>query len=91
LDDATTGALRDNLFRCHGFTSRRGGVGTMTARERTMWEQAVQVLKQNTVTNTITVELPEAKLVLAKARVCAALRRRRARENPEYRLSLTQS
>ena len=63
----------------------------MTARERTMWEQAVQVLKQNTVTNTITVELPEAKLVLAKARVCAALRRRRARENPEYRLSLTQS
>lgn len=49
----------------------------MTARERTMWEQAVRVLKRNTVTNTITVEPSEAKRVLAKARQRAVSQRRK--------------
>jgi hypothetical protein len=50
----------------------------MTARERMMWEQAVQVLKQNSVTTTAPVKPPRAQGVLAKARERAALQRRRA-------------
>jgi hypothetical protein len=38
----------------------------MTDKERTMWEQAVQVLRRNSVTTAL--KPPEAKQVLAKAR-----------------------
>jgi hypothetical protein len=38
----------------------------MTDKERTMWEQAVQVLRRNSVTTAV--KLPEAKQVLAEAR-----------------------
>jgi hypothetical protein len=50
----------------------------MTARDRMVWEQAVRVLKQNSVTITVTVEPPGAQRVLAKARERAASQRRRA-------------
>ncbi len=40
----------------------------MTAKERMVWEQAVRVLRQNSVTATVPVELPGAQRVLAKAR-----------------------
>jgi hypothetical protein len=39
-----------------------------TARERMLWEQAVRVLRQNSVTAARTVEPPGAQRVLAKAR-----------------------
>jgi hypothetical protein len=48
----------------------------MTARERMVWEQAVRVLRQNSVTATVPVEPPEAQRVLAKARERARTRRR---------------
>ena len=40
----------------------------MTARERMLWEQAVRLLRQNSVTAAITIEPPGAQRVLAKAR-----------------------
>ena len=40
----------------------------MTARERIVWEQAVRVLRQNSVSATVPVEPPGAQRVLAKAR-----------------------
>ncbi len=49
----------------------------MTARERTVWEQAVRVLRRNSVTATVTVEPPRAQRVLAEARERAASQRRR--------------
>jgi hypothetical protein len=48
----------------------------MTARERMVWEQAVRVLRQNSVTATVPVEPPGAQRVLAKARERARTRRR---------------
>jgi hypothetical protein len=36
----------------------------MTARERTLWEQAVRVLQQNTVTTTVSGEIPSVERVL---------------------------
>ncbi|MBV9454074.1 MAG: hypothetical protein JOZ19_08160 [Rubrobacter sp.] len=36
----------------------------MTARERTLWEQAVRVLRQNTVTTTVTSETSRVERVL---------------------------
>ncbi len=36
----------------------------MTARERTLWEQAVRVLQQNTVTTTVAGETPRVERVL---------------------------
>ncbi len=48
----------------------------MTDKERTMWEQAVQVLRRNSVT--VTIKSPEAKQVLAKARERAASLKREA-------------
>jgi hypothetical protein len=46
----------------------------MTAKERTLWEQAIRVLRQNSVTTTVSTEIPRAKQVLAKARERAAMR-----------------
>jgi hypothetical protein len=43
----------------------------MTAKERTLWEQAVRVLRQNSVTTTVTVEAPRVEQVLARARELA--------------------
>ncbi len=40
----------------------------MTAKERTLWEQAIQVLKQNSVTATLAVDTPRVERVLARAR-----------------------
>lgn len=37
----------------------------MTARERTLWEQAVRVLQQNTVTTTVASETSRAQRVLS--------------------------
>jgi hypothetical protein len=48
----------------------------MSEKERTIWEQAVRVLRQNSVTTIITVEPPRAQQVLAKARERAASQRR---------------
>ena len=48
----------------------------MTARERMVWEQAVRVLRQNSVTAAVPVEPPGARRVLAKARERARTRRR---------------
>jgi hypothetical protein len=48
----------------------------MTAREKMVWEQAVRVLRQNSVTATVPVEPPGAQRVLAKARERARTRRR---------------
>ncbi len=48
----------------------------MTDKERTMWEQAVQVLRRNSVTTST--KPPEVKQVLAKARERAASQRREA-------------
>ena len=39
----------------------------MTANERTLWEQAVLVLRQNTVTTTVAVGAPKAEHATAKA------------------------
>ena len=50
----------------------------MTAKERTLWEQAVLVLRQNSVTSTVPVGAPRAEQVVLKARAQAASRRRRA-------------
>ncbi len=47
----------------------------MTAKERTLWEQAVRVLRQNSVATTVAVETPRAEWVLAKARKRATSRR----------------
>jgi hypothetical protein len=50
----------------------------MTARERTLWEQAVRVLQQNTVTTTVAVEIPRAEPVsFLRARGRATSRRRK--------------
>jgi hypothetical protein len=46
----------------------------MTARESTLWEQAVRVLTQNSVTTTVAVEAPRAEQVLARARERAVMR-----------------
>jgi len=46
----------------------------MTAKERTLWEQAVQVLRHNSVTTTVAVETPMAEQVLARARERAVMR-----------------
>jgi hypothetical protein len=48
----------------------------MTARERTVGEQAVRVLRQNSVTAAVPVEPPGAQRVLAKARERAGTQRR---------------
>ena len=48
----------------------------MSDKERTMWEQAVQVLRRNSVTANVTGEHLEAQRVLAKAREQAASRRK---------------
>jgi hypothetical protein len=48
----------------------------MTAKQRTMWEQAVRVLRCNTVTLTVDVESRKAERVLARARERAASQRR---------------
>lgn len=48
----------------------------MTARERKLWEQAVRVLRQNSVAVTASVEPPGAQRVLAKARERAGSQRR---------------
>ena len=48
----------------------------MTARERMVWEQAVRVLRQNSVNATVPVEPPGAQRVLAWARERARTRRR---------------
>jgi hypothetical protein len=40
----------------------------MTARERMVWEQAIRVLRQNSVTTAVPVEPPAAQQVLEKAR-----------------------
>lgn len=48
----------------------------MTARERMVWEQAVRVLRQNSVTIVAPVEPPVAHRVLAKARERAGTQRR---------------
>ena len=48
----------------------------MTARERMVWEQAVRVLRQNSVTAAVPVEPPAAQRVLAKARERAGAQRR---------------
>jgi hypothetical protein len=50
----------------------------MSEKERMVWEQAVRVLRQNSVTTTATVEPPRAQWVLAKARERASSQRRRA-------------
>jgi len=39
----------------------------MRARERTLWEQAVQVLRQNSVSTTVADDAPRAGRVVAKA------------------------
>ena len=48
----------------------------MTARERIVWEQAVRVLRQNSVTATVPVEPPGAQRILTKARERARTRRK---------------
>jgi hypothetical protein len=48
----------------------------MSEKERTMWEQAVRVLRRNSITTLIPVDNPETQRVLAKARERAASRRR---------------
>lgn len=49
----------------------------MTAKERTVWEQAVLVLRRNTVTNSAAIEKArKAERVLAGARERAASQRR---------------
>ncbi len=48
----------------------------MTDKERAMWEQAVQVLRRNSVTTAV--KPPEAKQVLAKAGERIASQRRGA-------------
>jgi hypothetical protein len=39
----------------------------MSAKERTLWEQAVKVLQQNSITTTTVVYAPRAEPVAAKA------------------------
>jgi hypothetical protein len=48
----------------------------MSEKDRTLWEQAVRVLRRNSVTTISTGEPPVAQQALAKARVRAASRRR---------------
>jgi hypothetical protein len=40
----------------------------MTAKERTLWEQAVRVLQQNSVTATLAIDTPRGERVLARTR-----------------------
>ena len=42
----------------------------MTARERMVWEQAVRVLRQNSVTATVSVEPPGAQAQAGRAPRC---------------------
>jgi len=46
----------------------------MTAKERTLWEQAIKVLRQNSVTTTVAVETPTGEQVLARAHERAVMR-----------------
>ena len=46
----------------------------MTARERIVWEQAVRVLRQNSVTAPAPVEPPGSQRILTKARERARTR-----------------
>jgi Trk K+ transport system NAD-binding subunit len=48
----------------------------MTTRERMVWEQAVRVLRQNSVIATVSIEPLGVQRVLAKARERADTRRR---------------
>jgi hypothetical protein len=48
----------------------------MTSKERTLWEQAVQVLRRNSVTTVSVRTPPRAQEVLARARERAGLQRR---------------
>jgi hypothetical protein len=49
----------------------------MSEKERTIWEQAVRVLRENSVSAVVTGEYLEGKRILAKAREQAASRRRK--------------
>lgn len=40
----------------------------MTAREKLLWEQAIRVLRQNSVTTNVPIVAPKAEQVLAGAR-----------------------
>ena len=46
----------------------------MSAKEKALWEQAVRVLRQNSVTTTVRVEPPRAEQVLAMASQRLAMR-----------------
>jgi hypothetical protein len=48
----------------------------MTARERMVWEQAVRVLRHNSVAATAPVEPPGAQRILTKARERVRTRRK---------------
>ena len=48
----------------------------MTAKERTLWEQAVRVLRQNSVIPTVAVDTPRAERMLTRARSRRASQRR---------------
>lgn len=48
----------------------------MSEKDRTLWEQAVRVLRRNSVTTISTAEPPEARQALVKARERAASQRR---------------
>jgi hypothetical protein len=48
----------------------------MTARERIVWEQAVRVLRQNSVVAAVPAEPPGAQRILTKARERARIRRK---------------
>jgi hypothetical protein len=60
----------------------------MTAKERTLWEQAVRVLTQNSVTTTVAVEAPRGEQILARARELAAMRGGAPSEGSPYSPSL---
>lgn len=60
----------------------------MTAKERTLWEQAVRVLRQNSVTTTVAVEAPRVEQILARARESAAIRGGARSEGSPYSPSL---
>jgi hypothetical protein len=47
----------------------------MTVKERTLWQQAVWVLQQNTITSTAAVDTPRAERMLARARSRTSQRR----------------
>ena len=56
----------------------------MTVKERTLWEQAVRVLRQNSVTTTVAVEAPRVEQILARARESAAMRAGARSEDSHY-------